>query len=122
MDASSGVWGAVIALIGLVGMLATGKRGPRELPPGGPPEPTPDKQQLQVSPQIWGSLNTRIGELEHKVDRLTEVVEAAMEREKTLIRLLRVAVAALRRANKRLKQANQPEEPVPSELLPYGAE
>jgi hypothetical protein len=119
MDASSGIWGAVVAFIGLIGVLATGRRGPRELPPGTPGD---TDKQLQVSPQIWMSLNSRIGELEGKVGVLERDAEAAKEREKFLTRLLRLAVAALKRANRRLRNADQPDEPVPTELLPYGAE
>lgn len=117
MDASSGVWGAVIALIGLISMLTTGRRGPRDLPPGA--EQGSDKEQLQVSPQIWGRLNDRIGELERKVDHMTAVLEEGQVRESKLRDLLRMAMKVIRQANRRLHAAGQPEEPVPAELIPY---
>lgn len=119
VDASNGLWGAVVALIGLISLFVTGRRGPRELPPPPPGQQEVATEQLQVSPQIWGALNNRIGELERKVDHMTEVLEEGQQRESRLRELLRMALKVVRRANKRLHAAGLPEEPVPAELIPY---
>jgi len=119
MDASSGLWGAVVAAIGLLSLLVTGRRGPREVPPpaGTAQDPTPE--QLQVSPAIWKDMRGEIRELRTKVDHLTDVVEQGSTRERSLREHLRMAMKVIRRANRRLRAAGQPEEPVPVELIPY---
>jgi len=123
VDASDGVWGVIVALIGLVSVIYTGRRGPREPPTAieiG--EADPDKataEQLQVSPAIWKDMRGEIRELRTKVDHLTDLVEQGSTRERTLRDHLRMAMHVIRRANRRLRSANQPEEPVPTELIQY---
>lgn len=123
MDASSGLWGAVVALIGLVGVIFTGRRGPggprAEIPASAPAEVVEISGQLQVSPAIWQDMQGKIDRLEQKVERLTVVVEESLTRESKLRELLRLAMQVIRRANRRLVDNGQPEEPVPSELVPY---
>lgn len=125
MDASNGVWGAVIALIGLIGVLVTGRRGPRELPPSqGAPDgsdaaPGKHVDQLQVSPAIWKDMRGEIRELKTRVDHLTEVVEQGGTRERTLRDHMRLAMKVIRRANRRLHALGEPEETVPTELIQY---
>lgn len=123
MDASSGLWGAVVALIGLVGAIYTGRRGPGgprgEIPASAPAEVVEISGQLQVSPAIWQDMQGKIDRLEQKVERLTVVVEESMTRESKLRELLRLAMQVIRRANRRLRDNGQPEEPVPSELVPF---
>ncbi|MFJ5644021.1 hypothetical protein [Streptomyces sp. NPDC093223] len=125
MGADSGIWGAVVALIGLAGAIYTGRRGPGPKP-GEIPAPTAVDLveaaggQLQVSPAIWRDMNEKIGKLETKVDHLTDVVEQGQGRENRLRELLRAAMKVIRRANNRLAAADLPEEPVPADLTPYG--
>ncbi|MFF2383784.1 hypothetical protein [Streptomyces sp. NPDC058108] len=125
MGADSGIWGAIVALIGLAGAIYTGRRGPGPKP-GEIPVPAAVELveaaggQFQVSPAIWRDMNEKIGKLEQKVDHLTEVVEQGQGRENRLRELLRAAMRVIRRANSRLEKAGLPEEPVPAELTPYG--
>nr|WP_148026372.1 SlyX family protein [Streptomyces lavendulae] len=125
----SGVWGAIIALIGLAGAIYTGRNGgPKQIA-------TPQGEegvraavelversggQLQVSPAIWSDMNSKITALETKVDHLTDLVEQGQGRENRLRELLRSAMKVIRRANARLDAAGLPEEPVPVEITPYG--
>jgi outer membrane murein-binding lipoprotein Lpp len=127
MGPESGVWGAVVALIGLVGAVYTGRRGPKQVLG---PEPgsaaaavelvEESGGQLQVSPAIWRDMNEKISRLEQKVDNLGALVEQGQGRESKLRELLQTAMRIIRRANRRLDAAGQPEEPVPVELTPYG--
>lgn len=127
MDADNSLWGAVVALLSLVGMIYTARRGAREqraapLPGGsteGPDEAPGKPGQLQVSPAIWTDMQGQIKKLEKKVDHLTVVVEQGTTRERTLREHLRMAMKVIRRANRRLRAAGQPEEPVPTELIQY---
>ncbi|MFJ9633849.1 hypothetical protein ACIRU8_39755 [Streptomyces sp. NPDC101175] len=125
MGADSGVWGAVVALIGLIGAFYTGRRGPGPSPQEIPAATAVELAeasggQLQVSPAIWRDMNDKIGKLEQKVDHLTDVVEQGQGRENRLRELIRSAMKTLRRANSRLAAHGLPEEPVPAELTPYG--
>ncbi|MEU5596707.1 hypothetical protein [Streptomyces sp. NPDC020298] len=123
MGPDSGLWGAVVALIGLIGAIYTGRRGPapKELPPAAAVELVEASGgQLQVSPAIWRDMQGKIGKLEEKVDHLTELVEQSQGRETRLRDLLQTAMRIVRRANTRLTATGQPEEPVPHELTPYG--
>ncbi|WP_237533069.1 hypothetical protein, partial [Streptomyces sp. SID685] len=63
------MWGAVIALIGLVGAIYTGRHGgPKQIatPPGGEAAQAAVELversggQLQVSPAIWTDMNSKI--------------------------------------------------------------
>lgn len=120
----SGVWGAVVALIGVFGAVYTGRRGPggpkAEIPANAPAEVVEISGQLQVSPAIWQDMQGKINQLERKVDHLTDLMEQAVTRENKLRELLRAALAVIRRANRRLAAQGQPEEPVPADLTPYG--
>lgn len=125
MGADSGVWGAVVALIGLIGAFYTGRRGPGPKPGEIPATAAVELMeatgsQLQVSPAIWRDMNDKIGKLETKVDHLTDLVEQGQGRESRLRELLQAAMKVIRRANRRLDSAGLPEEPVPAELTPYG--
>ncbi|GHB55334.1 hypothetical protein GCM10010331_48950 [Streptomyces xanthochromogenes] len=126
MGADSGLWGAVVAVIGLIGVIYTGRRGPR--PPSGeiqasaPAEVVEISGQLQVSPAIWQDMQSKITRLEQKVDRMTDLMEQGEAREGRLQELLRTALKVIRRANRRLIAAGLPEEPVPAELIPYHPE
>ncbi|WP_331445877.1 hypothetical protein [Streptomyces xanthochromogenes] len=126
MDADSGLWGAVVAAIGLIGVIYTGRRGPRppsgEIQASGPAEVVEISGQLQVSPAIWQDMQGKITRLEQKVDHMTQLMEQGAEREGRLRELLRTAMKVIRRANRRLAAANLPEEPVPAELVPYHQE
>jgi hypothetical protein len=120
VDATDGIWGAVVALIGLFSVIYTGRRGPRN----GGPQPLPSSQdvpteQLQVSQPIWRDMQSKISTLEEKVDHLTVLMEDGVGREMRLKELLRMAMKVIRRANRRLRSAGEPEEPVPVELIPY---
>jgi hypothetical protein len=123
VDATDGVWGAVVALIGLFSVIYTGRRGPKEAgPPGGQAELESGgagADHLQVSPAIWQDMQGQIKKLERKVDHLTVVVEQGTTRERTLREHLRMAMRVIRRANRRLRAAGEPEEPVPTELIQY---
>ncbi|MFG3046211.1 hypothetical protein ACGFZR_14945 [Streptomyces sp. NPDC048241] len=127
MGPDSGIWGAVIALIGLAGAIYNGRRGgPKEVATTGDAAQAAVELveqsggQLQVSTAIWTDMNSKITALEQKVDHLTALVEQGQGRENRLRDLLRAAMRALRRANARLDSAGLPEEPVPAELTPYG--
>ncbi|MEV6014772.1 hypothetical protein [Streptomyces sp. NPDC051997] len=121
---SDGLWGAVVAAIGLIGAIYTGRRGPGgakgEIPASAPAEVVEISGQLQVSPAIWQTMQGKINQLERKVDHLTDLMEQSVTRENKLRELLRTAMRVIRRANRRLDAAGLPEEPVPSELNPYG--
>lgn len=123
MDTSSGLWGAVVALIGLVGAIYTGRRGPGgpkdEIPASAPAEVVEISGQLQVSPAIWQDMQGKISQLELKVDHLTDLMEQSATRESRLRELLRAAMQMIRRMNRRLVDNGQPEEPIPSELVPF---
>jgi hypothetical protein len=124
MGPDSGLWGAVVAAIGLAGAIYTGRRGPGgpkgEIPVGAAAEVVEISGQLQVSPAIWQDMQGKINQLERKVDHLTDLMEQSATRENKLRDLLRTALRVIRRANGRLDAAGLPEEPVPSELTPYG--
>ncbi|WP_439947154.1 hypothetical protein [Streptomyces sp. BBFR109] len=116
----------MIAAIGLIGAIYTGRRGPKLPQQGEIPAPTAVDLveaaggQLQVSPAIWRDMNSKIGKLEQKVDHLTALVEQGQGRENRLRELLRSAMRVIRRANARLDAAGLPEEPVPADLTHYG--
>jgi hypothetical protein len=124
MGPDSGLWAAVVAVVGLLGAVYTGRHGPKaaggEFPPAAPAEVVEISGQLQVSPAIWQDMQGKIGQLERKVDHLTELMEQGIGRENRLRELLRTAMQILRRANRRLEAAGLPEEPVPSELTSHG--
>jgi hypothetical protein len=124
MGPDSGLWGAVVAAIGLAGAIYTGRRGPggpkSEIPVGAAAEVIEISGQLQVSPAIWQDMQGKISKLEQKVDHLTDLMEQGASRETKLQQLLRLAMGVIRRANHRLATSGQPEEPVPAELTPYG--
>ncbi|MFK0182287.1 hypothetical protein ACIQVR_40755 [Streptomyces xanthochromogenes] len=126
MDADSGLWGAVVAVIGLIGVIYTGRQRPRlptgEVTASAPAEVVEISGQLQVSPAIWQDMQGKITRLEEKVDHMTDLMEQGAEREGRLRELLRAAMKVIRRANRRLVAAGLPEEPVPSELVPYHQE
>lgn len=124
MGSDSGLWGAVVAALGLIGAVYTGRRGPGgpkgDIAAGSPAEVVEISGQLQVSPAIWQDMQGKISQLERKVDHLTDLMEQSATRENKLRDLLRTAMRVIRRANHRLDAAGLPEEPVPSELHPYG--
>jgi outer membrane murein-binding lipoprotein Lpp len=124
MGSDSGLWGAVVAAIGLIGAIYTGRRGPGgpkgEITAGAPAEVVEISGQLQVSPAIWQDMQAKITKLEQKVDHLTDLMEQGATRENRMRELLRTAMGVIRRANRRLDAAGQPEEPVPADLTPYG--
>jgi hypothetical protein len=124
MGSDSGLWGAVVAAIGLFGAIYTGRRGPGgpkgEIPADAAAEVVEISGQLQVSPAIWQDMQGKITKLEQKVDHLTDLMEQGQGRESRLKDLLTAAMRVIRRANRRLDAAGLPEEPVPSELTPYG--
>lgn len=116
----------LIALVVVLGGIYAGRRGSADPPAAVPPAPTPvplphgaTPEQLQVSAEVWAWFNDRIASLEAKVDHLTELIEAGTVRESRLERLLRIAVRALTRANKKLRRAQLDEEPMDRELIPY---
>jgi hypothetical protein len=122
VDPSSGVWTAVVALIGVLGAILTGRHGPPvsgEIQSSDPANVVEISGQLQVSPAIWQDMQGKIEKLERKVDHLTDLMEQGVGRENKLRELLRAAMQIIRRANRRLGDAGLPEEPVPAELTPH---
>ncbi|MFC8171220.1 hypothetical protein [Streptomyces sp. NPDC057325] len=116
------LYSVLIAIATALGVVYTAKAGPRtDAPAVAPPVPEEDRDggALEVSPEIWSSLNGKISALEGKVDHLTVLVEQQTVRVGALERLLRQAMRIIRRANRRLAARGEVPEEIPRELVPY---
>jgi hypothetical protein len=92
--------------------------------PAGPPMPVELDERgspvLEVSPDLFTHFSGQIQDLKNKVDHLTTLVEAQTIRVTTLERLLRQAMKLLRAAHKQLRAVGtEPDQQVPTELIPY---
>lgn len=120
MGAENTVLGVVIAVIGAVGMVLVAKVSIPKPAAAGPSLGDDDRPvALEVSPEIWRDMSSKISTLESKVDRLTQLVEDQTIRVTALEKLLRQAMRLLRRAHQQLRKAGAEPDPVPAELIPY---
>ncbi|MGW6912612.1 hypothetical protein ACWGB8_02120 [Kitasatospora sp. NPDC054939] len=124
MPGSEGtVIGVIIAVVGVFGSVLVARMSVPRGEVGRQVEvPEPPHDELQVSPEIWRHFNNKIGNLETKVDHLTELVEQQTERVTTLTGLVRMAMRIIRRQSKTLRRAGLPDEPIPEVLVPYSIE
>lgn len=122
MGGDSTVLGVIIAVVGVVGSVLVARIStpkPPAVPAPDAPPALPPGEGLSVSPEIWRNLNGRIGELEMKVEGLTEAVSRQTERVTFLERLLRTAMRIIRQQSRTLRRAGLQDEEIPRVLLPY---
>ncbi|MFE2243921.1 hypothetical protein ACFXCU_30980 [Streptomyces virginiae] len=120
MGAEGTVLGVVIAVVGVIGSVLVARvSAPRAAAAGAPDLDDDRAPALEVSPEIWRDMSSKITTLETKVDRLTQLVEEQTVRVTALEKLLRQAMRLLRRAHQQLRKAGAEPDPVPAELIPY---
>jgi hypothetical protein len=121
VGAENTVLGVLIAVVGVIGSVLVARvSAPRPALTAGPVDEDDDRSPaLEVSPEIWRDMSSKISTLETKVDRLTDLVEEQTVRVTALEGLLRQAMRLLRRAHQQLRTAGADPDPVPPELIPY---